>query len=136
MHCCEAIRTRSGAHTRPMNVKRLVCIGPNIPNVGDWSCGGIEAYGKSVGMDVKTILFDPGSLDATSLILQAMAFKPDAIDFNTPKELGIPLYAAAEQQIWAVRSTSPHRPRIMTRACQRRSDRIGAKAAACSSSSS
>ena len=81
-----------------LHVKRLVCIGPNIPNVGDWSCGGIEAYGKSVGMDVKTILFDPGSLDATSLILQAMAFKPDAIDFNTPKELGIPLYAAAEQQ--------------------------------------
>ena len=27
-----------------------------------------------------------------------MAFKPDAIDFNTPKEGGIPLYAAAEQQ--------------------------------------
>jgi branched-chain amino acid transport system substrate-binding protein len=81
-----------------LHVKRLVCIGPNIPNVGDWSCGGIEAYGKSVGMEVKTILFDPGSLDATSLILQAMAFKPDAIDFNTPKELGIPLYAAAEQQ--------------------------------------
>jgi branched-chain amino acid transport system substrate-binding protein len=81
-----------------LHVKRLVCIGPNIPNVGDWSCGGIEAYGKSVGMEVKTILFDPSSLDATSLILQAMAFKPDAIDFNTPKELGIPLYAAAEQQ--------------------------------------
>jgi branched-chain amino acid transport system substrate-binding protein len=81
-----------------LHVKRLVCIGPNIPNVGDWSCGGIEAYGKSVGMDVKTILFDPSSLDATSLILQAMAFKPDAIDFNTPKEAGIPLYAAAEQQ--------------------------------------
>ncbi len=81
-----------------LHVKRLVCIGPNIPNVGDWSCGGIEAYGKSVGMDVKTILFDPGSLDATSLILQAMAFQPDAIDFNTPKEVGIPLYAAAEQQ--------------------------------------
>ena len=27
-----------------------------------------------------------------------MSFKPDAIDFNTPKEMGIPLYAAAEQQ--------------------------------------
>ena len=81
-----------------LHVKRLVCIGPNIPNVGDWSCGGIEAYGKTVGMEVKTILFDPGSLDATSLILQAMAFQPDAIDFNTPKEAGIPLYAAAEQQ--------------------------------------
>ena len=81
-----------------LHVKRMVCLSLNIPNVGDWSCDGIEAYGKSVGMEVKTILFDPASMDATSLILQAMAFKPDAIDFNTPKEGGIPLYAAAEQQ--------------------------------------
>jgi branched-chain amino acid transport system substrate-binding protein len=81
-----------------LKVKRLVCIGPNIPNVGDWSCDGIAAYGKTVGMEVKTILIDPGSMDATSVILQAMSFKPDAIDFNTPKEVGIPLYAAAEQQ--------------------------------------
>jgi branched-chain amino acid transport system substrate-binding protein len=81
-----------------LKVKRLVCIGPNIPNVGDWSCDGVAAYGKTVGMEVKTILIDPGSADATSVILEAMSFKPDAIDFNTPKEVGIPLYAAAEQQ--------------------------------------
>ncbi len=81
-----------------LKVKRMVCLSLNIPNVGDWSCDGIAAYGKSVGMEVKTILFDPASMDATSLILQAMAFKPEAIDFNTPKEGGIPLYAAAEQQ--------------------------------------
>jgi branched-chain amino acid transport system substrate-binding protein len=81
-----------------LKVKRLVCIGPNIPNVGDWSCEGVAAYGKTVGMEVKTILIDPGSMDATSVILEAMSFKPDAIDFNTPKEVGIPLYAAAEQQ--------------------------------------
>ena len=30
-----------------LKVKRLVCIGPNIPNVGDWSCDGIAAYGKT-----------------------------------------------------------------------------------------
>ncbi|MGO9703247.1 MAG: ABC transporter substrate-binding protein, partial [Xanthobacteraceae bacterium] len=81
-----------------LKVKRMVCLSLNIPNVGDWSCDGIAAYGKSVGMEVKTILFDPASMDATSLILQAMTFKPEAIDFNTPKEGGIPLYAAAEQQ--------------------------------------
>src|SRR6201988_1053316 len=81
-----------------LKVKRLVCISLNIPNVGDWSCDGVVAYGKTVGMDVKTILSDPASMDATSLILQAMAFKPDAIDLNLPKEGGIPVYAAAEQQ--------------------------------------
>ena len=53
---------------------------------------------RTIGMEVKTILIDPGSLDATSVILEAMAFKPDAIDFLLPKEVAIPLYAAAEQQ--------------------------------------
>jgi branched-chain amino acid transport system substrate-binding protein len=81
-----------------LNVKRLVCLTVNIPNTGDWSCEGVEAYGKHVGMEVKTIIFDPASMDATSLILQAMTLKPDAILNNTPKEVGIPLYAAAEQQ--------------------------------------
>jgi len=81
-----------------LKVMRMVCLSLNIPNVGDWSCDGVAAYGKTVGMEVKTILFDPASMDATSLILQAMAFNPQAIDFNTPKEGGIPLYAAAEQQ--------------------------------------
>jgi len=81
-----------------LKVTRMVCLSLNIPNVGDWSCDGVAAYGKTVGMEVKTILFDPASMDATSLILQAMAFNPQAIDLNTPKEGGIPLYAAAEQQ--------------------------------------
>ena len=81
-----------------LHAKRLVCIGPNIPNVGDWSCEGDALYGKDHGMEVKTILIDPGSLDATSVILEAMTFKPDAIDFLLPKEVAVPLYAAAEQQ--------------------------------------
>ena len=117
-----------------LNVKRMVCLSLNIPNVGDWSCDGIAAYGKSVGMEVKTILFDPASMDATSLILQAMAFKPDAIDFNTPKEGGIPLYAAAEQQQLGARSISLLRPRITTKVCPRRSVPTGARAGASSSS--
>jgi len=29
-----------------LNVKRLVCIVPNIPNVGDWVCDGLVAYGE------------------------------------------------------------------------------------------
>jgi branched-chain amino acid transport system substrate-binding protein len=49
-------------------------------------------------MEVKTIMVDPSSMDATSVILEAMSFKPDAIDISMPKEGGIPLFAAAEQQ--------------------------------------
>jgi branched-chain amino acid transport system substrate-binding protein len=81
-----------------LHVKRLVCLAFNIPNVGDWACEGVAAYGKSAGMEVKTIPIDPGSMDATSLILQAMAFKPDAINVMVPKEGAIPIYSAAEQQ--------------------------------------
>jgi branched-chain amino acid transport system substrate-binding protein len=81
-----------------LNVKRLVCIVPNIPNVGDWVCDGLVAYGKTVGMEVKTIMVDPSSMDATSAILEAVSFKPDAIDISMPKEGAIPLFAAAEQQ--------------------------------------
>lgn len=82
----------------PLKLKRVVCIAPNIPNVGDWSCEGTAIYGKSAGMEVKTILIDPGSMDATSVILEAMAFKADAMNFLVPKEVALPLFAAAEQQ--------------------------------------
>jgi branched-chain amino acid transport system substrate-binding protein len=78
--------------------KRMVCLGPKIPGVGDWLCDGVEAYGQAVGMEVKTILSDPGTLDATSVILDSMSFNPDTIFDAAPKEVAISLYAAAEQQ--------------------------------------
>ena len=86
------------AQQNPGKVKRAVCIAMNIPNVGDWSCGGMNGWIKSQGGDAKTILFDPSSLDATSLVLQAMEFKPDVISINLPKGLAVPLFAAAEEQ--------------------------------------
>ena len=53
---------------------------------------------KKQGGDGKIIAFDPGSLDATSIILEAMAFKPDVISVGTPKGMAVPIFAAAEEQ--------------------------------------
>jgi branched-chain amino acid transport system substrate-binding protein len=86
------------ARTYPGKIKRVVCIAPNIPNVGEWSCTGAVAWIKKQGGDGKIITFDPGSLDATSIVLEAMAFKPDVISVGTPKGLAVPIFAAAEEQ--------------------------------------
>ena len=86
------------AQTYPGKIKRVVCIAPNIPNVGEWSCTGAVAWIKKQGGDGKIITFDPGSLDATSIVLEAMAFKPDVISVGTPKGLAVPIFAAAEEQ--------------------------------------
>ena len=78
--------------------KSVVCVGPNIPNVGTWSCEGVSALAKEKGFTTETILMDPGSADATSTILQAAAGKPDVIALLLPKGLTIPLLVAAEEQ--------------------------------------
>lgn len=78
--------------------KRIACLAPNIPGTGDWSCQGVEQWGKAHGVAVKTILVDPAGLDATSVLLEAASFNPDLIDINFPKEGAVALFAAAEQQ--------------------------------------
>src|SRR5205085_10907086 len=51
------------------NAKRIVCVSTNIPNMGNWSCDGLAAWGKDKGVEVKPILIDPASLDPTSVVL-------------------------------------------------------------------
>lgn len=85
-------------NTYPDKIKKLVCFAPNIPNVGEWSCNGAIDWIKAKGGDGKAIVFDPGNMDATSLVLEAMAFEPDAISVSTPKEIAVPIFAAAEEQ--------------------------------------
>lgn len=78
--------------------KRMVCIIPNIPSLGNWACEGAKGWGKANGVEVSTITIDPGSADATSVMLQAAALKPDAIILNLPKGIMVPMLSAAEQQ--------------------------------------
>ena len=78
--------------------KKMVCVIPNIPSLGNWACDGAKDWGKANGVDVEVIAIDPGSPDATSAMLQAAARKPDAIILNLPKGIMVPMLAAAEQQ--------------------------------------
>lgn len=81
-----------------LGAKSVVCIGPNIPNVGTWSCDGIISLSREKGFKAKTILMDPGSADATSIILQAAAENPDVIILGLSKGVAVPLLTAAEEQ--------------------------------------
>lgn len=78
--------------------KRMVCVIPNIPSLGNWACDGAKDWGKANGVEVDVIAVDPGSPDATSTMLQAATKKPDAIILNLPKGIMVPMLAAAEQQ--------------------------------------
>lgn len=81
-----------------LNAKSVVCIGPNIPNVGTWSCDGVMLLAKEKGFKAETILMDPGTADATSVILQAAGSKPDVIVLGMSKGVAVPLLTAAEEQ--------------------------------------
>lgn len=81
-----------------LDAESFVCIGPNIPNVGAWSCEGVQSWAESKGLKSSTLLIDPGSLDAASVILQAVIKQPDAIILSLPKGLTLPLLTAAEEQ--------------------------------------
>ncbi len=78
--------------------RKFVCMAPNIPNMGNWSCDGITDWGKDKNITSDAILFDPSTLDATSLVLQAAAFSPDAIITTMPAGVAIPIFQAAEEQ--------------------------------------
>lgn len=78
--------------------RKIVCIIPNIPSLGNWACEGAKGWGAANGVAVETITIDPGSADATSVMLQAAAGKPDVILLNVPKGIMVPMLAAAEQQ--------------------------------------
>lgn len=78
--------------------KKMVCVIPNIPSLGNWACDGAKDWGKANGVDIEVITIDPGSPDATSTMLQAASKKPDAIILNLPKGIMVAMLAAAEQQ--------------------------------------
>jgi branched-chain amino acid transport system substrate-binding protein len=83
---------------KTFGIKSIVCISPNIPGVGDFSCDGIKAWVADKGIQYHNILIDPATPDATSIVLQAVSLKPDLIEVSLPREGATPIFAAAEQQ--------------------------------------
>lgn len=78
---------------------KFVCMALNIPNFGNWSCDGMAEWGKSKGgITVDQVIFDPATMDPTSLVLQAAAYNPEAIIIITPAPVAAALLKAAEEQ--------------------------------------
>jgi branched-chain amino acid transport system substrate-binding protein len=79
--------------------RNFVCMAPNVPNVGGWFCPAIETeWGKGKGVTVHSILHDPATMDATSLVLQALSFKPDVVIVSEPGPGAVAVLNAAEDQ--------------------------------------
>jgi branched-chain amino acid transport system substrate-binding protein len=78
--------------------KNIVCISPNIPGVGEFSCDGIKEWGKAKGITYNLILVDPGATDVTATLLQAMSFNPDFIQLSQPLNGVVAFLKAAEEQ--------------------------------------
>lgn len=79
-------------------LKSITCVAPGIPGFGDWVCGGVESYGKTSGIPVKTVIFDPGQLDGNAIALQIAAAKGEGVVLGMPRGMMLPILTAAEQQ--------------------------------------
>jgi len=53
---------------RVLGAKSVACTIPKFPG-SDWSCGGLEEWGKKFGVKVTSIYSDPASPDINSLVL-------------------------------------------------------------------
>ena len=84
--------------TETFKLKSLTCVAPGIPGFGDWVCGGVESYGKSNNVTVKTVIFDPGQLDGNAIALQVAAAKSEGVVLGMPRGMMLPILTAAEQQ--------------------------------------
>jgi branched-chain amino acid transport system substrate-binding protein len=76
----------------------MTCISQNIPNTGEWVCTGLQEWGETAGVTVRTLLHDPANPDFISIIQDAVSDSPDAVIVMEPAGLTVPLLAVAEEQ--------------------------------------
>ena len=82
---------------RKLGIKSLVCRIVKVPGT-DYSCGGIEQWGKNYGVKVTSIYSDPVSPDYGSLVLQILVTGADAVMDNATDNIAVQILDAAEQQ--------------------------------------
>lgn len=82
---------------RKLGAKSLVCSIPKFPG-SDYSCRGLEEWGKKYGVKVTSIYSDPVSPDYNSLTLQILATGDDAVMIYGTDDIGVQIMAAVEQQ--------------------------------------
>jgi branched-chain amino acid transport system substrate-binding protein len=82
---------------RVLGAKTLVCSIPKFPG-SDYSCGGLEEWGKKYGVKVTSIYTDPVSPDYNSMVLQFMAADADAIMIYGTDDIAAQIMGSAQQQ--------------------------------------
>jgi branched-chain amino acid transport system substrate-binding protein len=82
---------------RKLGAKTLVCSIPKFPG-SDYSCNGLEEWGKKYGVKVVSIYSDPVSPDYNSLVLQFLSTNSDAVMVYGTDDTGARILDAAEQQ--------------------------------------
>ena len=80
------------------SAKTAVCIAQAIPNVGEWACGGVKAWGEANGLTVDVQLHDPANPDFPAIVQGAMKNSPDVVLVMEPAGLAIPILKEAEAQ--------------------------------------
>ncbi len=82
---------------RKLGAKSMVCLIFKFPG-SDYTCGGVEAWGKKYGVKVDSIYADPTSPDFNSLALQVLATGDDGVQALFVDDQAAQLLNAAEQQ--------------------------------------
>jgi branched-chain amino acid transport system substrate-binding protein len=78
--------------------QNVVCIGINIPSVGQYSCGWTEKYMTSKGLTGSSILLDLAAVDLNAAVLQAVASGADTVLVNLPAALAAGFLKTVEEQ--------------------------------------
>ena len=81
-----------------LGATHTACIGLNIPNNGIWSCGAVNDFMESRGLQGTSVLINPGAPDVNSALLEAMASGADTILINQPAGIALAILSAAEEQ--------------------------------------
>lgn len=81
-----------------LGATNVSCIGLAIPSVGNWSCGAVEDYMTSKGLQGSSVLLNPAAPDVNSGLLEAIASGADSILVNLPAGLAIAFLSAAQEQ--------------------------------------
>jgi branched-chain amino acid transport system substrate-binding protein len=82
---------------RKLGAKSIVCSIVKYPG-SDYVCHGVEEWGRRYGIKVTSIYADPVSPDYTSLVLQIIAAKADAVQLMYVDDQGAQILNAVQQQ--------------------------------------
>ncbi len=79
-------------------VKKVACVGLNIPSNGVWSCNLTKQWLKEKGLQGVSVLMNPGAPDPNSSLLEAVSSGADTILLSLPAGLAQAFLKAAQDQ--------------------------------------